>query len=558
VSIDDGQEGDLAMTTMRYPLTLSPMLERAEKFFPRREIVSRTATGVVRYTYQQYGQRVRKLASALVDLGVRKGDRIATLAWNHHRHLEAYFAIPCIGAVLHTLNLRLPTAHLAHVINHAGDRIIIVDEDLVPLLEGLVPELHTVERVIVITENDISPATRLPRAMSYEALLTGAEPLRRWPELDEWDPAGICFSSATTGLPKGVTYTHRAIWLHSLAYCVADSVALSERDTILVVVPMFHANAWGIPFAATWMGAKLVLPGPRPDPKTLCELIERERVTAAAGVPTAWMGVLGLLEIEPHDLSSLKRILCGGSAPPRAMIETFEKNLGVEFLHGYGMTEAAPLTHVSRLKSHMAEWSEDQRYAAKAQQGQLIPGLEMRVVAFDGTDVPRDGTTMGEVWLRGPWIADEYYRDPRSTETFQHGWYKTGDVAAQDADGHLRIVDRMKDVVKSGGEWISTVDLENTIMAHPAVAEAAVVAVKHPKWQERPLACVVVKPGRTVSKAEIIQHLTGKFVSWWLPDDVVFIDEVPKTSVGKFDKKVLREKYASHLAQRDHPLARGM
>jgi fatty-acyl-CoA synthase len=558
VSIDDGQEGDLAMTTMRYPLTLSPMLERAEQFFPRREIVSRTATGVVRYTYQQYGQRVRKLASALVDLGVRKGDRIATLAWNHHQHLEAYFAIPCIGAVLHTLNLRLPTAHLAHVINHAGDRIIIVDEDLVPLLEGLGSQLHTVERVIVITDNDVLPAARLPRAVSYEALLAGAEPLRRWPELDEWDPAGMCFSSATTGLPKGVTYTHRAIWLHNLAFCLADTVALSERDAILVVVPMYHANAWGIPFAATWMGAKLVLPGPRPDPKALCELIERERVTLAAGVPTVWRGVLGLLEKEPHDFSSLKRILCGGSAPPRAMIEAFEKNFGVEFLHAYGMTEATPLTHVSRLKSYMAEWSEEQRYAAKTKQGQLVPGLEMRIVASDGMDVPRDGTTMGEVWLRGPWIADEYYRDPRSAETFQDGWYKTGDVAAQDADGHLRIVDRMKDVVKSGGEWISTVDLENTIMAHPAVAEAAVVGVKHPKWQERPLACVVVKPGRTVSKVEIIQHLTGKFASWWLPDDVVFIDEVPKTSVGKFDKKVLREKYANHLVEREHPLARGM
>ena len=538
------------MTTMRYPLTLPAMLERAEEYFPHKEVVSRMASGIVRHTYREYGERVRKLSTALLELGVRKGDRVGTLAWNHHRHLEAYFAVPSIGAVLHTLNLRLPPAHLAYVINHAADRIILVDEDLLPLLESVRPEIKTVERVLVMSEGSAPPATALPNPAAYEALIAGAAPIRQWPELDEWDPAGMCFSSATTGLPKGVTYTHRAVWLHSIAFCLADTVALSERDSILVVVPMFHANAWGIPFAATWMGAKLVLPGPRPDPKVFCELIERERLTLGAGVPTAWMGVLALLEKEPYDVSTLSQILCGGSAPPRAMIETFEKKLGVQFLHAYGMTEAAPLSHVSRLKSHMAGWPEEQRFAVKSKQGQLAPGLEMRVVGLDGTDVPRDGTTMGEVWLRGPWIADEYYHDPRSAETFQDGWYKTGDVAALDADGYLRIVDRMKDVVKSGGEWISTVDLENTIMAHPAVAEAAVVGVEHQKWQERPLACVVPKPGKTVSREEILAHLREKFPAWWMPDDVIFIEEVPKTSVGKFDKKVLREKFREHLVKR--------
>ena len=538
------------MTTMRYPLTLPAMLERAEAYFPQKEIVSRTAAGAFRYTYREYGERVRRLSSALLALGVRKGDRVGTLAWNHHRHLETYFAVPSIGAVLHTLNLRLPPAHLAYIINHAADRVILVDEDLLPLLESVRPEIPTVERVIVMSEGKAVPSTALPNPAAYEALIAAAAPARQWPELDEWDPAGMCFSSATTGLPKGVTYTHRAVWLHSLAFCLADTVALSERDSILVVVPMFHANAWGIPFAATWMGAKLVLPGPRPDPKVFCELIQRERVTLGAGVPTAWMGVLALIEKEPYDFSTLNRILCGGSAPPRAMIEAFEKNLGVQFLHAYGMTEAAPLTHVSRLKSHMSGWPEEQRYAVKARQGQLVPGLEMRVVGLDGTDVPEDGTTMGEVWLRGPWIADEYYQDPRTAETFQEGWYKTGDVAAVDADGYLRIVDRMKDVVKSGGEWISSVDLENTIMAHAAVAEAAVVGVEHQKWQERPLACVVLKPGKTVSREEILAHLTGKFPAWWMPDDVIFIEEVPKTSVGKFDKKVLREKYREYLVKR--------
>ncbi len=546
------------MTTMRYALTLPAMLERAEQFFPQKEIVSRTSTGIFRYTYREYGHRVRKLASALVGLGVRKGDRVATLAWNQHRHLEAYFAVPSIGAVLHTLNLRLPPAHLMHIINHAGDRVILVDADLLPLLESVAPELRTVERVIVMSDADAPPAAAqgapagatLPNVGSYEALVEGAEPMRQWPGLDEWDPAGMCYSSATTGLPKGVTYTHRAFWLHSLAFCLADTVAVSEGDAILVIVPMFHVNAWGIPFAATWMGAKLVLPGPRPDPKVFCELIQRERVTLGAGVPTVWMGVLALLEKESYDLSSLNRILCGGSAPPRALIEAVEKKLGAQFLHAYGMTEATPLTHVSRLKNHMGDWPEDRRYAVKTKQGQLVPGLEMRVMGLDGTEVPRDDTTMGEVWLRGPWIADEYHHDPRSAETFQDGWYKSGDVATIDAEGYLRIVDRMKDVIKSGGEWISTVDLENAIMAHPAVAEAAVVGVEHAKWLERPLACVVVKQGKPVTREEILAHLKDTFPSWWVPDDVIFIDEVPKTSVGKFDKKVLRERYATHLVRR--------
>jgi fatty-acyl-CoA synthase len=544
------------MTTMRYALTLPALLERAEQVFPHKEIVSRTESGIFRYTYREYGNRVRKLAAALVAMGVRKGDRVATLAWNQHRHLEAYFAIPCMGAVLHTLNLRLPPDHLTHIINHAEDRIILVEADLLPLLASVAPNLRTVERVIVMNDGDAIPATSLPNVSSYEALIGTAEPMRHWPELDEWDPAGMCFSSATTGLPKGVTYTHRALWLHSMNWALADTAGASERDTLLIVVPLFHANAWGLPFTGVWMGAKQVLPGPRPDAKVFCELIQRERVTLAAGVPTVWMGVLALMEKEPYDLSSLSRIICGGSAPPRALIETVEKRIGAEFLHAYGMTEAAPLTHVTRLKSYMADWDDARKYAVKAKQGLLVPALEMRVVGFDGADVPWDDATMGEVWLRGPWIADEYYRDPRTAETFRDGWYRTGDVATIDAEGYLRIVDRMKDVIKSGGEWISTVDLENAIMAHPKVAEAAVVGVEHPKWQERPLACVVVKPGHSVTTEEILEHLTGKFEPWWIPDDVVLIDEVPKTSVGKFDKKVLRERYAAYLTQRGTAPAR--
>ena len=541
------------MTTMRYALTLPAMLTRAEQLFPQKEIVSRTATGIFRYTYREYGQRVRQLASALVALGVRKGDRVATLAWNHYRHLEAYFAVPCLGAVLHTLNFRLPPAHLTHIINHAADRIILVDEDLVPLLEMVVSDLKSVERVIVMSDADAPPTTQLPRVESFERLVTAAEPMRQWPELDEWDPAGMCYSSATTGLPKGVIYTHRALWLHSMAVCLADTVAISERDTLLIIVPMFHANTWGMPFAAVWMGAKQVLPGPRPDPRVFCDLMKEERVTYAAGVPTIWMGVLGVLDKEPYEFPHLNRVVCGGSAPPRALIEAIERRTGARFIQGYGMTEATPLTHACTLKRHMSGWGADRVYAVKARQGLLVPGLEMRVVGPDGADVASDGETIGEVWLRGPWIADEYYHDERSAETFKDGWYRTGDVATIDAEGYLGIVDRMKDVIKSGGEWISSVDLENAIMAHPAVAEAAVVGVEHSKWQERPLACVVVKAGQSVSNEEVIAHLKGKFASWWMPDDVVFIDEVPKTSVGKFDKKVLRERYAGYLARRRGP-----
>ena len=537
------------MTTMRYALTLPAMLERAEGVFPRKEIVSRTPSGIFRYTYRDYGRRVRKLSAALQRLGVRKGDRVGTLAWNHHRHLEAYFAVPSIGAVLHTLNLRLPPGHLTHIINHAADKIILVDADLLPLLEAVAPQLGTVERVIVMDDGVDLPSTALPHVASYETLIAAAEPLGQWPDLDEWDPAGMCFSSATTGMPKGVTYTHRALWLHSMAWGLADTVALSEKDTILPIVPMFHVNAWGLPFSAVWMGAKLVLPGARPDPRVYCELIQRERVTVAAGVPTVWMGVLGHLDQESYDFSSLTRILCGGAAAPRSLSEAVETRLGARFIHGYGMTEAAPLTHVGGLKSYMADWDSDRRYAVKAKQGLLVPGLEMRVVGWDGADVAWDGKTMGEVWLRGPWIADEYYRDERTAETFKDGWYRTGDVATTDAEGYLTIVDRMKDVIKSGGEWISSVDLENAIMAHPAVAEAAVVGVEHPKWQERPLACVVVKAGRTLSAEDVLAHVKAKFASWWVPDAVVFIDEVPKTSVGKFDKKVLRKRFAAHLTQ---------
>ncbi len=512
--------------TMRHQLTLHTMLERARRYFPDKEIVSRTGSGIYRYTYADYYDRTRRLAAALTRLGIRRGDRVGTIAWNHHRHLEAYFAVPCMGASLHTINLRLPPEHQAYVINHAGDRVLLIDGDLVPLVEAVRPELKTVEHFVIMADGPL-PETRLSPVHSYEELLAAAPDDYRFPEdIDEWAEAGMCFSSATTGMPKGVCYAHRAIYLHSMMVCMADTVGIGERDVVMPVVPMFHVNAWGLPFAAVWMGAKQVLPGPRPDPHTLCKLMQDEKVTLAAGVPTVWMGVLQAMEQEGYDLSSITRIACGGAAPPRALIEAYELKLGVPFLHAYGK---------------------------KAKQGLLAPGLDMKVVDAEGKEVPWDGRAMGEMALRGPWIAAAYYEDDRTAETFRDGWYYTGDVVTVDPDGYMQIVDRMKDLVKSGGEWISSVDLENAIMAHPKVAEAAVVAVYHPKWQERPLACVVPKPGAELTAQEIQEHLRGRVADWWIPDDVVFIPEVPKTSVGKFDKKVLRAQFWNHLAQQGEP-----
>lgn len=538
--------------TMRHQLTLQTMLERVRRFFPHKEIVSRTSTGIFRYTYGDLYDRVRRLSAVLTALGVKRGSRVGTIAWNHHRHLEAYFAAPCMGASLHTINLRLPADHLAYVINHAGDQVLLVDEDLLPLVERIKDELETVRHVVVMADGDL-PKANLPMPVhSYEELLRKASCDFEFPDdIDEWDEAGICYSSATTGMPKGVSYAHRAIYLHSMMVCMADAVGVSERDVIMPIVPMFHVNAWGMPFTSTWMGAKQVLPGPRPDPMIICDLIQNEKVTIAAGVPTVWMGVLRVLEQKPYDFSAVTRIICGGSAPPQALIEAYERKLKIPFLHGYGMTEAAPLTHLGTITSRFDGADEGSIYARKAKQGLLVPGLEIRLVKEDGSEAAWDGKEMGEVVMRGPWIASEYYHDERSQATFRDGWYYTGDVATIDTDGYMQIVDRVKDLVKSGGEWISTVELENTIMALPGVAEATVVACYHPRWLERPLACVVPKPGLSepLTADQVRSFLKGKFADWWLPDDVIFIQEIPKTSVGKFDKKVLRERFWNHLTE---------
>ncbi|PHC40164.1 fatty-acid--CoA ligase [Bacillus pseudomycoides] len=531
---------------MNVPLTISSMIERAEKLFPKKEIVSRTHDTITTLTYKQLGERTRRLSSALQKLGIKEGERVGTLAWNHHRHVEAYFAIPSIGSVLHTINIRLSAQHISYIIGHAEDRILLVDEDLVPLVEKIQSELLTVQAYIIMTDKKELPETSLEPVYHYEQLLTEGDPdFQFLKDMDENTPAGMCYTSATTGNPKGVVYTHRSTVLHCMALGLADTAALSESDVAMAIVPMFHVNAWGLPFAATWFGSKQVLPGPMFTPKILLEMIQDEKVTLAAGVPTIWLGVLQELENNNYDLSSMKRILCGGAATPKSVIAAFEQKHNVPFVHAYGMTETSPLVTLARLKSYETDLSYEEQLEIRSKQGYLVPGVEMKVVGVNG-EVKWDGAEMGELCLRAPWIAASYYNDERTVEGFRDGWLYTGDVVTVDEEGCVKIVDRTKDVIKSGGEWISSVDLENALMAHEAVFEAAVVAVPHPQWQERPVACVVQKQNSSVTKEELYEFLRPQFAKWWLPDDIVFMEEIPKTSVGKFLKQALR-KELEHL-----------
>lgn len=533
-------------------LTLDKMLERAEKYFPKKEIVSRTAAGIHRYTYGEYGKRTRRLASALEKLGVKRGDRVGTLAWNDHRHLEAYFAIPSMGAVLHTINIRLSKEHLTYIINNAEDKVLLIDEGLVPIIEQIKDGIPSVKAFVILTDNKELPETALEPAYHYEEILKEGDEHYQFPDdLDENESAGMCYTSATTGNPKGVLYTHRSIVLHSMAVGLADSLALSESDVAMPVVPMFHVNAWGMPFSSVWFGTTQVLPGPNFTPKILAELIESEKVTMTAGVPTIWLGLLQEIETGNYDMSSLTRVICGGSAAPLSLIRAYEEKHNIPFIHAYGMTETSPLVTVSRLKSYQEELPYEEKLEFRAKQGLLSPGVEAKIVNENG-EVARDGKEMGELLLRGPWITDHYYKEPEKTaEAVRDGWLHTGDIATIDEEGFIKLVDRTKDLVKSGGEWISSVDLENAIMAHEAVFEAAVIAVPHPRWQERPVAAVVLKDAYKgkVTKEDIIEFIEPQFAKWWLPDDVIFIDEIPKTSVGKFLKRELREQLKDHLEQ---------
>ena len=532
-----------------FPLTIPHLFSRAETLFGDKQIVTALPTGVTRTTYAEWAERTRRLGGVLDTLGISADGRVATFSWNTQRHLELYFAAPCTGRVLHTLNLRLFPEQVTYIVNHAEDEVIFVDKTVAGLLWPLLSTFTTVRHIVVVNDGGPFDTSEVPEGMEvhdYEALLAEASPVQ-WPAIDDENrAASMCYTSGTTGNPKGVVYSHRSTVLHTMAAMFADSVGICEADRILPVVPMFHANAWGLAHAGVASGADLIMPGPDLSPPSLAKLIEEERVTVAAGVPTIWMGVLP--ELAGRDTSALRIIPCGGSAVPKALSEGFREQVGLPILQAWGMTETSPVATVSKIKSTLADLPEEKLADLRATQGLPVLGVEIRVVdQATGEPVKRDGIDRGELQAAGPWIARTYYNDERSDESFTaDGWLRTGDVATIDAEGYVRLVDRTKDVVKSGGEWISSVELENEIMAHPKVAEAAVIGVAHPKWQERPLACVVVKPGEELTRDEVLEFLEPRVAKWWLPDDVVFIDEVPKTSVGKFSKKDLRERFGDH------------
>lgn len=524
-------------------LVLNGFLNRVETYFGHKEIVSRTSADTIhRLTYKDFAVRTRKLASALQTLGMTKGMKVGSLAWNQHRHLEAYFAVPCSGAVLHMINIRLADEHIEYIINHAQDEILLVDRDLFETIERLLPKLPSVKHIVVMSDTGELPQSDFDNLYDYETLLAAASADFVFPDdIDENAPAAMCYTSATTGFPKGVVYTHRGLVLHSINLGLRDSFGISERSVTLPIVPMFHANAWGIPYASVNFGSKIVLPGPHFTNDVIIDLIEQERVTITAGVPTIWLGVSEALEKTKRDLSSLEMVAAGGSATPPALIRKYEQEYNIPYKTVYGMTETSPIVSVASLTSEMDAWSDDDKIKALSTQGLTVPLIETEIVNEDGI-VPADGETMGELRVRGPWISSEYYQDERTLDAFKDGWLYTGDIAVRTPQGYIKITDRTKDLIKSGGEWISSVDLENALMAHEAVFEAAVIAIPHVKWQERPLACVVLREGYDESvKEELNAFLETQVAKWWLPDDIVFVREIPKTSVGKFLKAKLRD-----------------
>jgi fatty-acyl-CoA synthase len=527
------------------PLTITYLFERAEQYFVHKGVVTATATGRERRTYGEWAERTRRLGGVLDTLGIGPDARVATFAWNTARHLELYFAAPCTGRVLHTLNIRLFPEQLTYIVNHADDEVIFVDRSLLALLAPLLKTFERLEHLVLMDDGkgDIPSELNGHELLDYEELLAQAAPVE-FHVGDENQAASMCYTSGTTGNPKGVVYSHRSTFLHTMGAMTADSLGARESDRILPVVPMFHANAWGLAHASVAAGADLVMPGLDLSGPALANLIVDEKVTVAAGVPTIWMQVLP--ELKGRDTSSLRAIPCGGSAVPRALSEAYREQLGLPILHAWGMTETSPVAAVCRLDADEATLPDDVQADLRTTVGRIVFGVECRVVEPDTTNpVPRDGTTSGELQCRGPWVAASYYNDPQGAASFtDDGWLRTGDVATMDARGRIKLVDRTKDLIKSGGEWISSVELENELMGHPQIREAAVIGIPDEKWSERPLACVVLEEGVELTESQVLEFLAPKVAKWQLPDHVVFIDEVPKTSVGKFSKKTLRERFA--------------
>jgi 3-(methylthio)propionyl---CoA ligase len=530
------------------PLLISQIIDFAGRYYPDTEIVTRTVEGPIhRYGYRDALRRSKQVAEALQGLGLKLGDVVGTIAWNTHRHFELYFGISGIGAVLHTLNPRLAPDHVAYIANHAEDKAIFVDLNLLPIVEGVWPHLKTVKHVVVMTDRAHMPATsKIPNLLCYEELIADKPGTIQWPVFDERTASSLCYTSGTTGNPKGVLYSHRSTVIHSMMACSGPVMALDPDTTILPVVPMFHANAWGLVYAGPISGTKLVFPGPKLDGASIYELLDKEQVTLSAGVPTVWLALLDYCAQNKLKMSSVKRTLIGGSAVPIAMIERFWKEHGVEVAQGWGMTEMSPLGTITRFNKGERGLPDAERFAITAKQGRPVFGCEMKIIDDAGNDLPEDGSVSGNMVVRGSWIVKGYMKGDGKSQFLEDDWFQTGDVCKIEADGSVVITDRSKDVIKSGGEWISSIDLENAAMGCPGVAEAAVIGVPHPKWDERPLLIVVRRPEASVTKGDLLKFLDGKIAKWWMPDDVQFIDAIPHGATGKILKTALRKQFEGY------------
>ncbi|EHP41284.1 acyl-CoA synthetase ligase [Cupriavidus basilensis OR16] len=538
---------------MQKQLLISSLIVHADRHHGDTEIVSRRVEGDIhRYTFRDCHGRARQMASALTRLGVKHSDRIGTLAWNGYRHLELYFGVSGMGAILHTINPRLHEDQVAYIANHAEDQYIFFDLTFLSLIKAVAGRCETVKAFIAMTDRAHMPKDAgIDNLLCYEDLVQQGSSEYAWPILDEDAASTLCYTSGTTGNPKGALYSHRSSLLHTYAAALPDALNCSARDVILPVVPMFHVNAWGLPYIACMVGAKLVFPGPALDGKSLYELLETEQITLSAGVPTVWQGLLGHLEETGQQFSSMRRTIIGGAACPPAMLRKFQETYGVAVLHAWGMTELSPIGTVGTMKAKHLEMSPAERYAMQSKQGRVVFGVDMKIVGTDGMELPWDGATSGDLLVRGPWVVRDYFRNegdgPLLVDREGQAWFPTGDVATLDVDGFMQITDRSKDVIKSGGEWIGSIDLENIAMGHPAVSMAACIAARHPKWDERPLLIVVRKTGTELSREQLLGFYEGKIAKWWTPDDVVFIDTIPLGATGKIQKNRLREQFGNHL-----------